>query len=150
MHLIFQSSPSMQRETFHHRSERPYRHISILSLYAEGDLSQYHHKKSSFISILSLYAEGDAIERFKAFEQNISILSLYAEGDDLDPRYWTKAIISILSLYAEGDSVLINIKLCFNYFNPLPLCRGRHINNWYWRRCCRFQSSPSMQRETWW
>ena len=83
--------------------------------------------------------------------QSISILSLYAEGDGIflvDVKALDK--ISILSLYAEGDSRPgFRNRPLFPYFNPLPLCRGRHcttINQF--KSFIKFQSSPSMQRET--
>ena len=46
--------------------------ISILSLYAEGDLSMTQHNEYSLtISILSLYAEGDAAIQAKDTVQTI-------------------------------------------------------------------------------
>ena len=58
-------------------------------------------------------------------------------------------MISILSLYAEGDMLAVYDAVFLGTdFNPLPLCRGRHTDcnsNWLHNK---FQSSPSMQRET--
>ena len=59
MILIFQSSPSIQRETFIFTTVKGYSNISILSLYTEGDLVYGYNKPVTLISILSLYTEGD-------------------------------------------------------------------------------------------
>ena len=56
--------------------------------------------------------------------------------------------ISILSLYAEGDLYHLSDYMSPYNFNPLPLCRGRHISTVNAVFDNRFQSSPSMQRET--
>ena len=105
---------------------------------------------SGFISILSLYAEGD-FKRIvsEIFDDGISILSLYAEGDYMPLNQVGRYPISILSLYAEGDSdTLIKFNGNFWDFNPLPLCRGRLCRQFVVKRKNKFQSSPSMQRET--
>ena len=124
----FQSSPSMQRETWESYRTIPISEISILSLYAEGDMCKGLQREGSrsfqsspsmqretcfavassifsTISILSLYAEGDERDTYHDGDCIvISILSLYAEGDN---NQWEHlgggGVISILSLYAEGD-----------------------------------------------
>ena len=82
-HIIFQSSPSMQRETSYVNDACASSFdISILSLYAEGDIFVNPFRSNSDISILSLYAEGDLYNSYHYQRQTgISILSLYAEGD---------------------------------------------------------------------
>ena len=61
INLLFQSSPSMQRETRTGSRRIRTSYISILSLYAEGDFFYFFIVAFwHFISILSLYAEGDS------------------------------------------------------------------------------------------
>ena len=103
---VFQSSPSMQRETANARSCLFNVYISILSLYAEGDSSVF------FYIFLSFY---------------FNPLPLCRGRPPMLSFVLSRLFISILSLYAEGDfqryiSVLVNLN-----FNPLPLCRGRPL-----------------------
>ncbi len=123
---LFQSSPSMQRETVAGCCKLAMPSISILSLYAEGDNINWDKVKTVSISILSLYAEGD----FPAVHFRLPVP------------------ISILSLYAEGDRACMGILGVFSHFNPLPLCRGRRQQHSDCVDLSLFQSSPSMQRET--
>ena len=56
---IFQSSPSIQRETSLLAEKSRLEKISILSLYTEGDVILLENFSVLKISILSLYTEGD-------------------------------------------------------------------------------------------
>ena len=98
----------MQRETFKILPKSPIIYlISILSLYAEGDVYQEIVRQNTGISILSLYAEGDVYQEIVRQNTGISILSLYAEGDSPQVlRLQFARTISILSLYAEGDMII--------------------------------------------
>ena len=58
---VFQSTPSMQRETVFDFVFNKFRKISIHSLYAEGDLIFIPLCYNVLISIHSLYAEGDSV-----------------------------------------------------------------------------------------
>lgn len=77
---------------------------SIISLYAEGDLTNADDaQKGTGISIHSLCAEGDVkLDQYFAAPA-ISIHSLYTEGDYRWSDDLMKSAISIHSLYAEGD-----------------------------------------------
>ena len=149
MKLIFQSSPSMQRETGWSVTSLTPETISILSLYAEGDNSSFNSS-----DILNIFQSSPSMQRetwgfwWLSRLWGISILSLYAEGDFDDYDYYEDFFISILSLYAEGDHSWQFVFSWFYYFNPLPLCRGRPSAMRPLPNNALFQSSPSMQRET--
>ena len=147
--------------------------ISILSLYTEGDLASL--SGGDFIwnfNPLPLYRGRPLSREARAVIVNISILSLYTEGD-INGRHtplmimvfqsspsiqretnYCKVItnkpkISILSLYTEGDPPEGRRKPRRTDFNPLPLYRGRLLTRPTSRGQEKFQSSPSIQRETW-
>ena len=111
---LFQSTPSMQRETVKPTSPQVLKAFQSTPSMQRETPSSTIFIASSAISIHSLYAEGDA-----EFIYFLSVLP----------------IISIHSLYAEGDYMINpNINLRPN-FNPLPLCRGRPITTVKRDRC---------------
>ena len=112
--VLFQSSPSMQRETVCPVLSRSRGIISILSLYAEGDArsSQSQIRSRGFQSSPSMQRETE-LNRIAVTDDLISILSLYAEGDGGTAKSLSGGVeISILSLYAEGDILDYGVELC--------------------------------------
>ena len=103
--LVFQSSPSMQRETTDFPPFTSCQAISILSLYAEGDLLSFRLQQTCW-----LFQSSPSMQR----ETRTDLYNTVRPFS-----------ISILSLYAEGDKVRNHISKCAGNFNPLPLCRGR-------------------------
>ncbi len=102
--IVFQSTPSVWRETAlpKHRDRR--RPISIHSLRVEGDAAPF--KSSRFlcnISIHSLRVEGDL---------QISFTKFQGVGFQSTPSVWRETF--------RHDSLDV-----FIYFNPLPPCGGR-------------------------
>ena len=100
---IFQSTPSLQRETYVRNMDEIYGSISIHSLFTEGDQSVWNAALMYIISIHSLFTEGDTPSIFRKFIYWISIHSLFTEGD-------------------QTQTVFLSLS---TYFNPLPLYRGR-------------------------
>ena len=101
---LFQSTPSMRRETDFLKTPALAVWISIHSLHAEGDRQISNLFTEGLISIHSLHAEGDAVtEKCENTLKDISIHSLHAEGD---------------------TDTLANVSCSFD-FNPLPPCGGR-------------------------
>ena len=104
---VFQSSPSMQRETgvMSTVSPPPLRNFNPLPLCrGRHNIIKDKGDDKIFQSSPSMQRETRSIILVKIFCTPISILSLYAEGDYKIPYCWTGHIpISILSLYAEGD-----------------------------------------------
>ena len=101
--LLFQSSPSIQRETLRDHGRGLPLEISILSLYTEGDVNCFLLWPLVKISILSLYTEGDWSSRASRPDPgNFNPLPLYRGRPSLRP----------------GRSPRW-------HFNPLPLYRGR-------------------------
>ena len=80
--IIFQSTPSMQRETSA----------------ADRTIS-----RGQFQSTPSMQRETSGVILREGADIEISIHSLYAEGDRVISKYKRKGYISIHSLYAEGD-----------------------------------------------
>ncbi len=103
--------------------------ISILSLYTEGDResAKWDHLKDLFQSSPSIQRETHP-EHPPRRDPDISILSLYTEGDDLARDGVRVLGISILSLYTEGDGAWETPTSSSAYFNPLPLYRGRPVD----------------------
>ena len=147
--LIFQSTPSLRRETRRTSCRSRRREISIHSLLAEGDRGTYATLCGLKISIHSLLAEGDQstsravsvdISDFNplppcggrhvhdlcnARATHISIHSLLAEGDCEHCGEEIMDGISIHSLLAEGDGATNWHATPRQNFNPLPPCGGR-------------------------
>ena len=125
---IFQSTPSVWRETGEKVSGNEAFQISIHSLRMEGDFLFVRIQRYLIISIHSLRMEGDGAITTPGYVGDISIHSLRMEGDS---RHC-----------ACGRSQL--------HFNPLPPHGGRlPFSN---RRFTdsTFQSTPSAWRETHW
>ena len=149
--MIFQSSPSMQRETISSRTTILAWDISILSLYAEGDKLQVHIKILFFyFNPLPLCRGRRSVEPYCESRAKISILSLYAEGDaEIVPSVQTSREnfnpLPLCRGRLHKSGVFEDSK---GHFNPLPLCRGRPNSANEPCQATVFQSSPSMQRET--
>ena len=145
--------------------------ISIHSLRVEGDTMRSSARGIKSISIHSLRVEGDAaiyskqkirryfnplppcggrhIKRWALTEgEDISIHSLRVEGDQANLLPMLASMISIHSLRVEGDCD--NIFFCRRRkdFNPLPPCGGRLLPQYSALVVTRFQSTPSVWRET--
>ena len=124
---IFQSTPSVWRETHDDYIIAKEIPISIHSLRVEGDRRlQIPYNDSSSISIHSLRVEGD-------FSGSISFIprmqfqstpSVWRETSARD-AWNTKQAISIHSLRVEGDESVIYLIVSIYHFNPLPPCGGR-------------------------
>ena len=85
----FQSSPSIQRETTKGAYADDFYVISILSLYAEGDVVS-----CPFLPVPFLFQSSPSIQRETELTEPtmisrfISILSLYTEGDVNNYKRW--------------------------------------------------------------
>ena len=80
---------------------------------------------------------------------SISIHSLRVEGDlRFAQMYAIIIVISIHSLRVEGDAQYREIEFDRSHFNPLPPCGGRHVSPEADAIHSRFQSTPSVWRET--
>ena len=148
--LIFQSSPSIQRETQKGRWYNDwYMDFNPLPLYrGRPVLGAKVVNIKEFQSSPSIQRETvDDFEERLIYK--ISILSLYTEGDAL----W-KILVQTLILFQSSPS--IQRETLWRYiqllqqrnFNPLPLYRGRHHCIGFNSNYNIFQSSPSIQRET--
>ena len=122
----FQSTPSVWRETLVIRVVQDAKIISIHSLRVEGDRSPLRACRQSNISIHSLRVEGDVFRYGIISCTNISIHSLRVEGD--------------------AFRICFCVFLC--NFNPLPPCGGRRLPRTIRTKSRRFQSTPSVWRET--
>ncbi len=127
MHSIFQSTPSVWRETIAPPATIVGVSISIHSLRVEGDCRFYDRCQVC---------------------RDISIHSLRVEGDHLETNLIRQSTISIHSLRVEGDRDATRGGSGLRYFNPLPPCGGRPSKCWTAREPYRFQSTPSVWRET--
>ena len=148
--MTFQSSPSIQRETrYRYDNEHCGVYFNPLPLYrgrpagyVEYDLHTadfnplplYRGRRRNAerkagiedFNPLPLYRGRRSVMHISPLVIVISILSLYTEGDLHGRAFPNAGEISILSLYTEGDSILVS---------DSPNASG-------------FQSSPSIQRET--
>ena len=169
---IFQSTPSVWRETQLNKKYHGGITISIHSLRMEGDgsimsndsktghfnpLPPYGGRRDVLklikviyrISIHSLRMEGDLYPTaFPEIAADISIHSLRMEGDVPGSSQQYKKVISIHSLRMEGDHFLTCFFLFFLNFNPLPPYGGRPLMFCYCPSVRKFQSTPSVWRET--
>ncbi len=78
----------------------------------------------------------------------ISIHSLRVEGDQIIRDVFGIVKISIHSLRVEGDAVRSASCRSDTHFNPLPPCGGRRLPVYVLPVDRRFQSTPSVWRET--
>ena len=192
---LFQSTPSVWRETRYIPAPISSIFISIHSLRVEGDRSGWiviqciamhfnplppcggRHSGSTgnevahHISIHSLRVEGDDHALDTGLRLHISIHSLRVEGDlwssvffcwcirfQSTPSVWRETLypivsaraqsISIHSLRVEGDLLQVHHLPSTHHFNPLPPCGGRPFAYFLFKFCSRFQSTPSVWRET--
>ena len=104
--VTFQSSPSMQRETMTATHFHFMLMISILSLYAEGDvwLSAPLASLLLFQSSPSMQRETNQPKPSNKYAQHFNPLPLCRGRLGKIPEQKLNRIISILSLYAEGDA----------------------------------------------
>ncbi len=103
----------------------------------------------TMISIHSLRVEGDGrtCHREPTGHEFQSTPSVWRETQQLAQRFHDLSI-SIHSLRVEGDSQHICAKKKKPYFNPLPPCGGRPDAYERTIHGARFQSTPSVWRET--
>ena len=170
--MLFQSTPSVWRETNPSPCLVAQCPISIHSLRVEGDIrspcsmSKSNAKFQSTPSvwretvrfspsyISNVFQSTPSVWRETVFSSNqkndffISIHSLRVEGDVGRRIRRCKRRISIHSLRVEGDSGRRRQPPPAAYFNPLPPCGGRLKSKVAKRRTCIFQSTPSVWRET--
>ena len=92
--------------------------------------------------------EGDPLTHFELSDGTISIHSLRVEGDSDIRKRADGLCISIHSLRVEGDVVGRPSGSHSKYFNPLPPCGGRQHTGWRSAGRRKFQSTPSVWRET--
>ena len=126
--LIFQSTPSVGRETLHVCYDFPYLMISIHSLRGEGDIKSCQGVCIRSISIHSLRGEGDnMIECFGSLVCYFNPLPPW--GGRQNSRHY--------------------IQRFTKYFNPLPPWGGRLKSKYFLsKEQTEFQSTPSVGRET--
>ena len=124
---LFQSTPSVWRETDMFTEQGNDKCISIHSLRVEGDNYRWIGAGIGEISIHSLRVEGDVA----AIPQLVSAIVFQST-----PSVWRETFpykgkshvdgISIHSLRVEGDNCINLSNLgSTKYFNPLPPCGGR-------------------------
>ena len=125
--FVFQSTPSVWRETTDKMFAAPPTSISIHSLRVEGD--------RQIVKVLR-YHDG--------FQSTPSVWRETTGGKNMT----LTRLISIHSLRVEGDSFPVLTLPDVRYFNPLPPCGGRHYEVLLNMYHARFQSTPSVWRET--
>ena len=147
---LFQSTPSVWRETEGQQIFNECERISIHSLRVEGDGHYFWiYIRNNYISIHSLRVEGDDCLPRCQSGGNISIHSLRVEGDR--PRRVAGDLnvsISIHSLRVEGDrSGLDRNVRCAISIHSLRV-EGDCPSQSQRERRAQFQSTPSVWRET--
>ena len=149
-HLIFQSTPSVWRETLSKFDISASISISIHSLRVEGDSERSATANEVIISIHSLRVEGDVMYGYDTLLLLlISIHSLRVEGD-----HGSASGIPHTARYFNplppcgGRPRCVLSAVCSWNFNPLPPCGGRHSQNRILLQATKFQSTPSVWRET--
>ena len=145
----FQSTPSVWRETAPTLYKAIKMAISIHSLRVEGDSARRTpaQNRTQFQSTPSVWRETTkAIIRCK--NCGISIHSLRVEGDGHAHARKHGHFISIHSLRVEGDVDNSGVLIPSQNFNPLPPCGGRRLSAVERRFYEKFQSTPSVWRET--
>ena len=148
--LIFQSTPSVWRETRPCISYNWIFCISIHSLRMEGDLNFPETFLDFFhFNPLPPYGGRHRWNIRNSTRESISIHSLRMEGD---PRFSDPAKFHVLfqstpSVWRETKE-LSGVQIFFCYFNPLPPYGGRPIPATARQNNQSFQSTPSVWRET--
>ena len=147
---LFQSTPSVWRETFLPRFSAFVAVISIHSLRMEGDV-RYDHRQSAVrdFNPLPPYGGRHMGELIKQVAPNISIHSLRMEGD-LSSRVSIDRTQNFNPLPPYGGRLASDRNdVRSRHFNPLPPYGGRP---WIEMPTCthlsKFQSTPSVWRET--
>ena len=167
----FQSTPSVWRETLQSFCDSPQGWISIHSLRVEGDsilrsaqpagsnfnplppcggrqiIEPELFDRVQFQSTPSVWRETIDYARCSNLS-SISIHSLRVEGDLRSHATRMRHTISIHSLRVEGDNAWLRLSDTMRYFNPLPPCGGRRWWSHWCRHTQKFQSTPSVWRET--
>ena len=146
---VFQSTPSVWRETYKRGKGAKNYVISIHSLRVEGDRtsSSPHRRRDPFQSTPSVWRETRRQQkrrRDKTFQST--------------PSVWRETVLpELLSLWAEFQSTpsVWRETVCtkkahdhFQHFNPLPPCGGRRYRGMIDDFRVLFQSTPSVWRET--
>ena len=145
---VFQSTPSVWRETCVTDFGRQLAKISIHSLRVEGDNIEIFRRDShSQISIHSLRVEGDRTHSTSRRFKIISIHSLRVEGDHGIGENVLRERISIHSLRVEGDFLLIS-KPSYIPFQSTPSVWRETNSTKRFSKKQLFQSTPSVWRET--
>ena len=147
--VSFQSTPSVWRETDRYRLCRAWQMISIHSLRVEGDrlCKCPIHPQKHFNPLPPCGGR-----------PRYDIIILVTVSFQSTPSVWreTKVSypggcqchISIHSLRVEGDAVRSASCRSDTHFNPLPPCGGRRLPVYVLPVDRRFQSTPSVWRET--
>ena len=126
---IFQSTPSVWRETPHNNAI-------------------YMRSWAGFQSTPSVWRETLPTIALCPI-LSISIHSLRVEGDQTHGSYYQRpCAISIHSLRVEGDLIADQKIATSRDFNPLPPCGGRLVPKDVIEDVYKFQSTPSVWRET--
>ena len=145
---LFQSTPSVWRETQISCSAALWNVISIHSLRVEGDCLVMSYGIRSAISIHSLRVEGDAADLAPNPPFGISIHSLRVEGDQRPaPPAEQGAHFNPLPP-CGGRRTKQALRRRTHNFNPLPPCGGRRAAKITGGHLMAFQSTPSVWRET--
>ena len=146
---VFQSTPSVWRETIVESIDIKTDAISIHSLRVEGDQKENAPAVFSPISIHSLRVEGDLNCSGHVLNQSvISIHSLRVEGDKACKCSLRFSVISIHSLRVEGDDSFAIMK--YHYYISIHSLRveGDTVLAILLTPGSQFQSTPSVWRET--
>mgnify|MGYP000864828213 CR=1 FL=1 len=125
--LKFQSTSSIQRKTAEQAEKLPEGFISIHFLYTEEDPGHF-----------------GLISAFLIFQSTSSIQRKTSQLDKTE----NNGLISIHFLYTEEDRPAHRVSRYTDYFNPLPLYRGRLFSRLFASQESIFQSTSSIQRKT--
>ena len=146
--IIFQSTPSVWRETEGMQKLQPYLYISIHSLRVEGDDPPRRGANREPISIHSLRVEGDGgVNGTHHLATDFNPLPPC--GGRLKPPEYTVT----LSLFQSTPSVWRETVNCWcrrihSIFQSTPSVWRETVNCWCRRIHSIFQSTPSVWRET--
>ena len=145
---VFQSTPSVWRETLDAIAPSASENISIHSLRVEGDIIFILSSPICHISIHSLRVEGDHKYDCIGHHKIISIHSLRVEEDNYTHRFQHfVAYFNPLPPCGGRHRTAPTLYQAIN-FNPLPPCGGRPMPLSLVSRAVVFQSTPSVWRET--
>ena len=127
---IFQSTPSVWRETSSVSLSVTLSVISIHSLRVEGDVRGVHvsNLKTDFNPLPPCGGRLKWLKEYKKRKTFQSTPSVWRETDFCCYRA-SVFLISIHSLRVEGDFPDLSSNVPISYFNPLPPCGGRQLKN---------------------